>query len=346
MQLLIALRRQRHCCRGFTLIELLVVIAVIGILVALLLPAVQQAREAARRSQCRNNLKQIGLALHNYYDAHSVFPPGWIQPGNHPHPLSHSSGTHPNGAVRTANTTDDFYGWGWGAFLLPFLEQTQLYHQTAGSGRTLEQELSGEAVRTLVPVYRCPSDVGPRLREATLDNSSNNTIRNVSLSNYAANNSHASTPEFGQTFFGRNATGLFWCQSNVRMRDITDGTSQTIAIGESAYFRPKSVRSDANRRGAKTWVGVRCGGSAWGARDVLAGGHVPMNHGGSGGRRAESYSSEHAGGVHFVFADGSVHFISEHIDYRTTNLDDNQTVADSTYEHLLSRNDGNPVGEF
>ncbi|HTI49623.1 MAG TPA: DUF1559 domain-containing protein, partial [Planctomycetaceae bacterium] len=100
--------------RGFTLIELLVVIAIIGVLVALLLPAVQQAREAARRAQCKNNLKQLGLALHNYHDTANTLPPGWI---------SGNAGVTATGCS----------GWGWGTMILPNLDQGPLYQTLSGS---------------------------------------------------------------------------------------------------------------------------------------------------------------------------------------------------------------------
>src|SRR5215813_2046814 len=103
---------------GFTLIELLVVIAIIAVLIGLLLPAVQQAREAARRSQCKNNLKQMGLAMHNYHDVYQCFPPGY---------LGYPAGN--GGSCATINnTTQRGQGWGWGAFLLPYLDQGNLYN--------------------------------------------------------------------------------------------------------------------------------------------------------------------------------------------------------------------------
>jgi prepilin-type N-terminal cleavage/methylation domain-containing protein len=129
---------------GFTLIELLVVIAIIGILVALLLPAVQQAREAARRTQCKNNLKQLGLALHNYHDTFSMLPAGWI-------------GVDPN---TTTAFVDGPNGWGWGSKLLPQLDQAPLSGQI-DFRLSIADPRHTEVRRTKLPVFRCPSDTGP-----------------------------------------------------------------------------------------------------------------------------------------------------------------------------------------
>ncbi len=104
--------RPRH--RGFTLIELLVVIAIIAILIALLLPAVQQAREAARRASCKNNMRQLGLALHNYHDTANTFPPGWISV---------------DPATRRPSAHDGLTGVGWGTMILPMIEQSNLYNR-------------------------------------------------------------------------------------------------------------------------------------------------------------------------------------------------------------------------
>jgi prepilin-type N-terminal cleavage/methylation domain-containing protein len=131
---------------GFTLVELLVVIAIIGILVALLLPAVQAAREAARRSECTNNLKQIGVALHNYHDTHKMFPPGWIPQTGMP---GGGSG----------------YAWGWGTAILPFMEQASLPDQIQYGKITIYAAAGDPAIlplmQTPIAPYRCPSDVGP-----------------------------------------------------------------------------------------------------------------------------------------------------------------------------------------
>ncbi|HWL10545.1 MAG TPA: DUF1559 domain-containing protein [Planctomicrobium sp.] len=327
---------------GFTLIELLVVIAIIAILVALLLPAVQQAREAARRSQCRNNLKQIGLAVHNYIDTHRILPPGWIQrfPATTVLPNS-ASPTHINGAMRTENTTDDLHSWGWGAFLLPYVDQGPLYQDSIGRGRRLDQEIAaGGAARTVLPVYRCPSDPARTLRGV-----GSNNLRNVAVSNYAANNGHFNrngpSTSTGGTAFGEGTTGLFWGHSNVRLRDITDGTSNTIMIGESIYD---------NGGGAKSWAGARNGGSAYALLDVAANGRVAINS--SSTNKAVGFHSQHVGGAHFLLADGSVHFISENIHFRPSSASSNDGTTsnpapvDSLYEYLLNRHDGFPVSGF
>jgi prepilin-type N-terminal cleavage/methylation domain-containing protein len=117
----------RRC--GFTLVELLVVIAIIGILVALLLPAVQAAREAARRATCLNHLKQIGIGLHNFHDAHSSLPPGWIS--------------------RAGNEAE----WGWAAFILPFVEQEPLYSQLKVSDRRLWDVIKDPTDRVLLQTH-------------------------------------------------------------------------------------------------------------------------------------------------------------------------------------------------
>ena len=141
--------------RGFTLIELLVVISIIAVLIALLLPAVQQAREAARRSQCKNNIKQMGLAFHNYHDVFNTFPPAWIS----------GSATGP-----TNGSTTETGCWGWGAMLLPHLDQAPLYNVVQPGPLTLSQNLAAggaqaAALKTPLAAFRCASDVGPGVND-------------------------------------------------------------------------------------------------------------------------------------------------------------------------------------
>src|SRR5262249_3540753 len=135
-------RRQK----GFTLIELLVVIAIISILTALLLPAVQQAREAARKTQCKNNLKQIGIALHNYHDVHNVLPPAYLYlPG----------GGGQQGPPDPTNG-DAGPGWAWGMLILPQMEQTNL-HDAFNVNLPSWDPTNATAARTTLPVYNCPT---------------------------------------------------------------------------------------------------------------------------------------------------------------------------------------------
>ncbi|MBR9800667.1 DUF1559 domain-containing protein [bacterium] len=335
--------------RGFTLIELLVVIAIIAILVALLLPAVQQAREAARRSSCKNNLKQMGLALHNYHDVYGVFPPGYV--------LQDRDGS--GNPVYNGNGSS----WGWGAYILPFMEQPALFDALnigdvtlsdaiiAGSGFTDELE-------TPISSYRCPSDTAPETNDRLPLRRADGTNFATSTSSYVANNtSHKwhsggrlqgySTRQ-GGTWGGPGAnhdpTGLFWRDSNVRMRDITDGTSNTIALGERAWELNNPTGTTYNCKSGNVF-GAAHNNEQLSIRSNLAAGSAPINY--ASGDCQNGFSSLHKGGAQFVLADGSVRFISENIDHQfEPGSGGGGTFDGSTFENLLARNDGNVVGEF
>ncbi|WP_437203258.1 DUF1559 family PulG-like putative transporter [Planctomicrobium sp. SH664] len=335
-------RRKTMMRSGFTLIELLVVIAIIAVLISLLLPAVQQAREAARRSQCKNNLKQIGLAIHNYNDVHGMFPPGWIQ--NKGDASYKTTSLTPKGHM-LAHTASGFECWGWSAFLLPYIDQAGLYQASIGAGRRLEQEKgAGQAAMTPIPAYRCPSDLGPTIRGEEAG------FLFTATSNYAGNFSHRQLPNATTNAVDaldgneQLVTGLFWCSSDVRTRDITDGLSNTIAVGEAAYDHDGDP--EGNRWAAKAWAGCARGGGSQCLDDILADGRHAINTASTNiDDRRESFNSRHTGGSQFLFADGSVHFLSENIDFKFTGAR-NDSDADSVYENLLSRFDGNPVGQW
>ncbi len=321
--------------KGFTLVELLVVIAIIGVLVGLLLPAVQAAREAARRMQCTNNLKQIGLGMHNYHDVHKQFPPGIVQQHADPH-------YQPAGN----NVVTDVESWAWGAFLLPFIEQGNLYDQ-AGIGRGELLQNMTRFANTPLAVYRCPSDNGPVLRLAQPGISLR--FAPWALSNYKGNCSHAgcgidgSTGVFWRAGFSNSGSGAF-VQHKIGISKLTDGTTNTILVGEVCWTRGPWIHR------AAVWAGCMQGQQGNCADDVLASGRAAINHAvapapGNADQMAESYSSHHTGGANFVFGDGSVRFVSQNIDY-ISNGPSNSSNADSAYEYLMHREDGQVIANF
>jgi prepilin-type N-terminal cleavage/methylation domain-containing protein/prepilin-type processing-associated H-X9-DG protein len=323
-------RRRRTIRVGFTLVELLVVIAIIGILVALLLPAVQAAREAARRMQCSNNLKQLALAVHNYHDTFKFFPPQMLNTGS----------------------TSNARRWGWGTVILPFAEQSAIYDQLKPNGVTIPvaTTLYNGALLLQAPLalHACPSDSTLTTNQFHPSvNGSNNPANWYSKSNYVCNQQ---VMKYQAGFSGA-------CFS---MGEVTDGTTNTLLIGER-----RLVVSRPNR-----YVGSIIWGTAEATGDSANVFHAayPINtrsvgndfdaDGGDTVRTRFASSSAHPGGAMFAMTDGSVRFVSQTIPLNpaataramansgngcTTGLD---TGPGFVFNNLCAKNDGEVIGSL
>lgn len=303
---------KRHKQTAFTLVELLVVLAIISVLLGLLLPAVQKVRAAAARIQCENNLKQIGLALHQYDDTNRGLPPGY-----------RSLLPHRDGA------TDTDPGWGWSAFLLPFLEESNLHRQLLFAQRVE----SSPDIATMVKLYLCPSEpasLGPFAVTDAFD-----SVRATAAPcSYAA----CCGGDASDTF-AANGEGVFYRNSRTRLTDITDGTSQTILIGERAWSNTQGIWAGAinggiTRRGP---FNRNPGASTSPAATlVLAHCHL-LNTTTDTDGGLDDFSSYHTGGANILFADGSVHFISS---IPSDNLDGSYSAASLALQALGTRANG------
>lgn len=320
--------------RGFTLIELLVVIAIIGVLVALLLPAVQQAREAARRSQCKNNLKQIGLALHNYHDIYSMLPQG--------NALSGTPVTAPYGVNLTG--VNQALGFGWAAAILPQMDQSPLFQQLDVNGPGFFQLMTAEVAststnkisQTVMPAYRCPSDTAPPLNEQRVFTTTFNNFQVASASYVGVVGVRWAR---GDTWIINklDPLGVFWAASNVRLRDISDGTSNQFLVGERAWESFSAV-----------WVGVRSylGTGQFAVPMTQGSMYVPLNTPNALGG-IHGLNSAHTGGAQFLLGDGSVRFVSDNIYFdETLAIAGNQSSRKGTYERLGMRSDGSAIGDY
>lgn len=218
--------------KAFTLVELLVVIAIIGVLIALLLPAVQAAREAARRTQCVNNMKQIGLGLHTHHDVHRQFPAG------------HLYKTSTDGA------------WGWGSLILPFIEQDNLYNLIRPTTTTMSSTANANT-QTVLDAFICPSDPGPEINAKRGSHAKSN-YQGVYGNETAA---HSTTA----------GNGLLFGNSKLGFRDITDGSANTFAVGECLTQIPTgSTPEKKGGIWAGSNTGAAHGGTFWVTDNVAA----------------------------------------------------------------------------
>jgi prepilin-type N-terminal cleavage/methylation domain-containing protein/prepilin-type processing-associated H-X9-DG protein len=320
---------------GFTLVELLVVIAIIGILVALLLPAVQAAREAARRMSCGNNLKQQGLAMHNYHDVFKSLPMGIVGRGP----------GQPGGS-----TFDDDDGFGWGCALLPFVEQQPLYDRVNPNGipSVFERFHTGApaplpftppgptnqpwpGAEISLSVYKCPSSILPAQVPANwgVPGIGGRPVHRTWWVGYATNDYKGA----GGSCYGDD--GVIQKHLEIpggrKFREITDGLSNVIMLAESSYVNANATRFTD----WPTWIGglkedeqIRVNGRTT----------APINCGCKRSNWSTALSDDcafsmHPGGAQFAFCDASVQFLSDNI-------------AMQTYCNLHSCQDGNPVGQW
>jgi prepilin-type N-terminal cleavage/methylation domain-containing protein/prepilin-type processing-associated H-X9-DG protein len=297
---------------AFTLVEILVVVAIIAILVSLMLPAIQAARESARKSQCANNLKQIGLAMHAYVDSHKAFPPGYK-------------------STVLPNHDDGGPGWAWGSMIIPFLEEVSL-HADIDFSASLRVPATEKVRMTSLPLFICPSD---EMFEPIIDipsKSSTLIICRMAAGNYVA---CAGTIRPTCKLCRDAFDGMFGRNREIKPKELQDGYSKTIAIGERASYwsrpvvwgvLPNSKVIDNQNKG------LFAAGPAYVLGTTFNEGfnietNDDMDHG-THGTFAESFGSRHPGGAFFLFCDGGVRFI----------FDD----ADPAILNALSTRDGNP----
>ena len=314
--------------RAFTLVELLVVIAIIGALVGLLLPAVQAAREAANRSKCANNIRQLSLGLLNHADAKRAFPPGW----------------------KVTNLVANAEGWAWGAYVLPFIEESALAGQlNIQQGNLADVLVSAnwspvvDAVQKPLRTFMCPSDSqfagdGQVHNDRRFDGGVGFKVHAYvpGVSNYVGSTGHVVTA-LGIT----QNSGIFYGNSKVKIAEILDGTTSTILIGERDT---KNCRSGA-------WAGIRNpqGGLTRGVFVAVAHNRARINEPtlswdfdptGCG----QGFGSLHPGGATFATCDGAVHFITNDIDhYHVNGWLNRYDPRNGTYQRLTTRDDSLPV---
>lgn len=312
---------------GFTLVELTVSLAMATLIAVNAAPAVMSARETARRSQCKSQLKQYGLAMHNYHDVFESFPPGFV--------------------VRNWNSPSQ-EGFGWNAMLLPYMDYAPLYNRVPLNGGGLQEAAQDPALREemMKPIgpYHCPSDSMPAV---------NSYRGGWPTSSYSANAGSLPFPRLAMGTFtdywpgklpatriprilsdrkspgkvdkkSQRTNGLFAVNSFIRLGEITDGTSNTLLMAERG---PSSLSA--------IWWGVT---AASHENDAL----TECSHLSRPNQSPTAFSSQHPGGLHALLADGSVRFVQNEIESKAT-LDPTQG---GVWQKLASRDDGQAVGAF
>jgi prepilin-type N-terminal cleavage/methylation domain-containing protein/prepilin-type processing-associated H-X9-DG protein len=299
--------------RGFTLVELLVVIAIIAILIALLVPAVQKVREAAARTQCQNNLKQIALALHSFHDANKRFPSGIMAA------LGTGSGAIlPSSCPRCAQPPMPGWWGSWLTYILPYVEQQSLYNELTLTQREYAYCLGPSSPgATVVPLYICPSDYVP---EATIQYGA----YYFGVNSYFGNAGTKAWPVSSASL-----NGVLYYNSSVRIADISDGTSNVLLAGERYSRDPNVPDVDLADWRGWAWTNYNSGGDHLG--DTSAPLNAPASAIGIDPRKC-NFGSGHVSGANFAWCDGGVRFMS--------NAFSNQSV---NYQRLSVPNDAHVV---
>lgn len=309
---------RRQTASGFTLVELLVVIAIIGILVALLLPAVQKARDAAQRITCSNKMKQLGLACHNYHSAHRHFPMGSSIKAIKKD-LSNCTGRDAPGEAP------------WTVHVLPYMEEQALFELFdmnalfTSTANVRGKAQNHAAFKRENVAYKCPSD--------PVSNLGTNYITYMGVQ--GGGPEPACSSQGHRRWFFNN--GALMVNNEIGIKKISDGTTKTYLIGESRYADQSRQPGDGNYPGWTGWASSAKQGT-WALPLVLAGGSEPINafskeefnpsRRGTLDYQSRVFGSHHTGGAQFALADGSVQFVDD-------------TVDITLYYNFCIRDDGN-----